>query len=352
LSGGRAPLERTFLLDARRLAAGEGGAGRATELLLRGLQELQPPGRWLLWGPAAAADYAWDGATWVSAHGDPRFLAGQRDLAHVPDCDVAIYLHQIRPLRPRRSVTLIHDTIPLRYGGNALSRRAKRSMFRAAARASKRIVTVSAFSKRCIARDLGVPPGRIRVVRYPVDDAMAARVISRREQLPLRNVALYVGRFAPHKNLRRLVDAFGRTSFRNNGGRLLLIGGTPEELGATANDDLIEFRRSCSQRELEELYATSRLLVMPSLEEGFGLPAWEAAACALPVCVSDGGALPEIYGAVTEPFPATSVPAMAEALDRAARNERGCDATRLDAPTFTEFANVFVEEAETALGAG
>ncbi|HEY5902525.1 MAG TPA: glycosyltransferase [Anaerolineales bacterium] len=48
--------------------------------------------------------------------------------------------------------------------------------------------------------------------------------------------------------------------------------------------------------ELPGLYAGAVLLVMPSLEEGFGLPILEAMACGTPVLASDGGALPETAG--------------------------------------------------------
>lgn len=341
---------RTVVVDCRWL--GNGGPGRATELLLRGLGELEPPGRWLLWGGRETERYAWKGAEWRPVSGSPKRWWGQRDALRLPRSNVAIYPHQIRPMRGGRSIDLIHDTIPLRQGGDA-ARLAKRLYLRAIARLSSRIVTVSDHSRRSIERDLGVSATRIRVVHYPVDREMADRVQALRERLPPEDVGLFVGRFAPHKNLDRLVTAFGQTRFRKLGGRLRLVGGTPSEvreLDAIVRArglDRISVEGSLPQAFLEELYATSRFLVMPSLEEGFGLPAWEASTCGLRVCISHGGALPEILGDVARSFAPTSVSEMAAAMDETAEDRTPPSAPR--GPTVSEFAGSFVEEAERVL---
>lgn len=339
---------KAVLLDCRWL--GVGGAGRATELLLRGLGEELPPGRWLLWGPPGVRRFLWGRAEWRRADHAPPGLWGQR--GRLPPADVAVYLHQIRPLRPGPSITLIHDTIPLRHDGGAAARLAKRTFLLAVGRLSSRILTVSEHSRRSIERDLRIPAAKIRVLTYPVDREMAARVAALRRRLPQRNVALYVGRFAPHKNLHSLVAAYERTRFRRSGGRLLLVGGDRRELRtireAVERRGLaheVSVEGPCSQSKLEELYGTSRLLVMPSLEEGFGLPVWEAMTCGLPVCVSDGGALPELFGGAAGSFPARSTRAMAEAIDLAAE-ERPGSTPELEGPTVRDFAAAFVEEAE------
>lgn len=343
--------DATVLLDCRWL--GIGGAGRATELLLRGLQRSEPPGTWLLWGPALVRRFLWPGAEWRPSSTPPVRLWGQRDLIRVPACDVAIYMHQIRPLRPGRSVTLIHDTIPLRHGGSLPRRLLTRSYFRTVARLSTRILTVSEHSRACIERDLLVPPSRIRVVHYPIDDDMVVRVRALRERLPQREVAVYVGRFAPHKNLGGLFAAFSRTRFRQLGGRLLLAGGSPSEAADLRmfieqhGLDHVSVQGPCSQEILEEIYATSRLLILPSFEEGFGLPPWEALACGLPVCISDGVPWARELSAEVHLFPARSISAMAAAIDRAA--ERGAS-TVVRGPGVAAFARVFVDEAARALG--
>jgi glycosyltransferase involved in cell wall biosynthesis len=339
----------TTLLDCRWLDPG--GPGRATELLLRGLQELQPGGTWLLWGPPAVRALQWPGAAWIGDDTSPLAIWGQRALFRVPRAEVTVYMHQIRPLRPGRSITVVHDTAPIRHGGSTSIRLLKRSFLRAAVRLSTRIITISEWSKASIVSDLAADPALIRVLRYPVDEEMAQRVRELRRSSTSRNVALYVGRFARHKNLPRLIDAFASTDFRGRGGRLLLVGGHTDEVDAlrdharSRNLDCVDVEGAISQTELESLYATSRLLVLPSYEEGFGLPAWEAATCGLPVCVSTGGALPELFRNVAELFLPTSVTEMANAIDRAARRPVA-SGSLVHGPSLGEYASVFVEEVE------
>ena len=318
--GGGRPDGPTVALDCRWL--GIGGAGRVTELLLAGLRAAPPDGTWLLWGdPARIGD---PGIPRVARRGvarRPTRLMGQADLARVPRAQVVVYLHQVRPLRPGRSVTVIHDTIPLRHGGSRPVRALKRLYLRVAARLSDRVVTVSAASRDAIVRDLGVRRSRIAVTSLGVDEARVARIRSMRVAAAASAAAqaasataraassagdpgapfvLYVGRFAEHKNLRRACRAFALTAFAAAGGRLVLVGGTPGEatdLAAWAREEglaCVDVRAACPEDELDRLLATCRALVAPSLEEGFGLPAVEAAAAGVPVASSPTGAAPTI----------------------------------------------------------
>jgi glycosyltransferase involved in cell wall biosynthesis len=315
-----APAGRRIVLDCRWL--GLGGAGRVTELLLAELRASPPPGDWVLWGrrdriePFAGAAIAADGTS-------PRALAGQRGYFRVPRGDVVVYLHQIRPLRPGRSVTVIHDTIPLRYGGSAAGRLAKRAFFRAAARLSDHVLTDSKRSRNAIVHDLRVPAERISVISFPADAERARRIADLRAARGQEERLLYVGRFAAHKNLERLCRVFPTTRFARGGGRLLLVGGWGLEterlrarVGAT-----VEVRPACSEEELDLLLATSRALVLPSLEEGFGLPAFEAVASGLPVAVSRTGAMTELPPERASFFDPLDEDGMAAAIDAAVARE-------------------------------
>lgn len=309
------------VLDCRWL--GLGGAGRVTELLLRELQASPPRGDWTLWGDKdRIAPFAWPGAA-GAAGGNPLRLSGQREFFRVPSGDVVVYLHQIRPLRPGPSVTLIHDTIPLRHGGNAASRRAKRMFFRAAARLSTEVLTDSETARRRIVDDLGVAPERISLLAFPQDPVRAARIAGLRAELGQEERLLYIGRFAPHKNLERLARVFPRTAFARAGGRLELVGGWDGEVERlrAALDTSVDVRGECSEDELDRLLATSRALVLPSLEEGFGLPPYEAVASGLPVAVSRTGALPELPAGRASLFDPLDEDGMAAAIDEAAARE-------------------------------
>jgi glycosyltransferase involved in cell wall biosynthesis len=250
---------------------------------------------------------------------------------------------------------MILDTTPIQFPSSRADGFLKAQFLKRAARLSQGVLTISEYSRGCIESELGVPADRIDVLDLPADGELAARVLALRARLPRREVALYLGLFLPHKNLPRLIEAFGRSDFCHTGGRLLLVGGKDgaaplQETLDDAQRRYIEIRPRCTQGEVEELLATSRFLVQPSLVEGFGLPVWEALASGLPVCVSDGGALPEITRGLADHFPARSVEAMAVAIDacaqRAAAMGPGDDVAlsgRLlaAAPTVRDFASQF-----------
>jgi len=354
LSGTSASSHPTVAVDCRWLLFG--GAGRATQLLLRGLPAVANGDlRWRLWGPPEVREWAWPEAEVVEDARDPRAMRSQRAWWSVPTADLLLFLHQ-RPLRPVPSVTVIYDTIPVRHAPTWAGRRSRQVFLRASASLSRHVVTPSEFSRRCLERDLGLARSRVSVIPLPADEVFARRVLGRAAELgPDCEAALYVGRFASHKNLARLVSAFGRTRFRRRGGRLILVGGTEAELasllGRPLDEDeraFLDVRRGCSDDELETLYATCRLLVQPSLEEGFGLPAWEALSCGLPVAASDGGSLPEIVADWAEPFSCRSESAMAEAIDRAAdraedsgmeRRRQRADAFLGSSPSVADYAS-------------
>ncbi len=341
--------QRRILIDCRWLEMG--GAGRATELLLRGLSGLRPAGTWILWGGEPTEAYLWPGAAWIRTSVSPLSMGGQRTF-RPPGADVSIHLHQIRPFGARRAITVMHDTIPLRHGGSRRARLAKRMYFKLSARLSRHIVTDSEHSKRCIREDLGVDEERISIIGFPVDPGLVERITAIRERSKVEDRILYVGRFGSHKNLDRLIEAFSGSAVRSEGGELWLVGGSPAEVtGLTsrlpAGRSGVVIKGGVSQAELESLYATSRVVVLPSLEEGFGLPVWEARSCGIPIAISDGGSLPEVGGPDVTPFSATSIDEMRDAIDTAASGGRqGPSPTE---PTLAAFAQRYVDVVERVL---
>ncbi len=338
------------------------GAGRVTELLLNGLAADPPDRPWLLWGPARVESWVWPGASVRVSERDPRMWRGQRARFELPPGRVVVFLHQQRPLARAPAVVMIHDTIQLRYGGGRAQRALRAAYLRRSAALSRQVVTISEYSRRCIERDLGVGVERVAVLPLPLDLEVADRVAARRRRSPVGDTALYVGRFAAHKNLGRLLAAFERTGFCAAGGRLILAGGRGAEVddldaGLTPRQrSFTRVRPWCDHDDLEELMAGARFLVQPSLEEGYGLPVVEAMASGVTVCVSDGGSLPEVTRGLVRPFPARSIDAMATAIDEAAarggdrdREDRLARAIRAETPTPAEFARQFRQIVEQTL---
>jgi glycosyltransferase involved in cell wall biosynthesis len=114
-------------------------------------------------------------------------------------------------------------------------------------------------------------------------------------ELPERYV-LFVGSLEPRKNLRALLQAWHeiQDDFK---APWLIIAGTHgrvfKHVELSHTIERVRFLGYVEDESLAGLYAGAALIVLPSFEEGFGLPALEAMACGTPVIVSNGGALPE-----------------------------------------------------------
>lgn len=218
-------------------------------------------------------------------------------------------------------VVCIHDTIPERFPDLIFPTWRNRLFWQAktwlAKRQATRVMTVSDASAADIAALLGVARGRIDVVTEgaeplfrPVADPAARAAARARHGLPADvPLLVYVGGFNRHKNVLRLIEAMPAILAAAPGAHLAIVGRTTgerfwdnvDELKAGASRDArssdhIHFTGEISDEEMAELMAGASALVMPSLWEGFGLPALEAMSCGLPVLASDRGSLPEVVG--------------------------------------------------------
>jgi glycosyltransferase involved in cell wall biosynthesis len=314
------------LVDARWL--GIGGPGRVAEHLLQGLCEIEPPGAWIVWGPDPIDGHLWPGAVRLANRHHPKALYSQREFPgpRAAHARVAFYAHHLRPgwhLAPVE-VTTVHDTIPFRYPPSKALAPLMRSYIAWMARHSTLVVTDSEFSKQSLQEDLGLDPERIVVFQLAIDHDSAARVRALRTDGPRTERVIFVGRDAPHKNLDRLVRAFGATDFAAQGAVLTLAGVDGAAVArlralATRHHVRVELPGIVSQPELEQLLASATMLVQPSLEEGFGLPVAEALAAQIPVAISTAPALLEITrGASIETFDPVDIDAISGAIDQVA----------------------------------
>jgi len=161
------------------------------------------------------------------------------------------------------------------------------------------IITVSECSKRDISKDFGVSGDRFHVVPngintdffYPLPGVKRAD-----NQLLVTNSA-----DTPLKGLRYLLEAVA--SIRKERDVRLTVIGTPKKDGAIARlardlgfNGALRFTGRIEYSDFARYYAEATLAVIPSLYEGFGMPAGEAMACGTPVISTSGGALPEVVG--------------------------------------------------------
>lgn len=185
-----------------------------------------------------------------------------------------------------------------------------RHVSRRIVRGAARIVTVSEFSRDRILDWSGVPPHRVVNVGNGVDPAFCREGTRMEPGFPY---LLYIGNQKPHKNLRRLVDAFGLATLPEEV-RLIVSGGYDLRGHSSKVRNAVASRivnaGFIAESDLPAMYRGALALVFPSVYEGFGLPALEAMACGTPVLTSNVSALPEIAGdaaILVDPFSVESI---------------------------------------------
>ncbi|MCY3926612.1 MAG: glycosyltransferase family 4 protein [bacterium] len=186
-----------------------------------------------------------------------------------------------------------------------------------------RVLTVSESSMTDIVRDHRVPPERISVVPVGVDPEVF-------RPLPdlLREDARLVTTASADVAMKGMAYLLEALAMLREGGRkvTLTVIGRPRADSATLEtirlmglSDAVRFVSDLSEAEIVNLYAEATVAVVPSLYEGFSLPAIEAMSCAVPLVTTTGGALPEVVGPDGEAallVPPGDAPSLAGALRR------------------------------------
>ena len=222
----------------------------------------------------------------------------------------------------------IHDTIADRNPSFAFAGKRQELFWKAkvqlAIRTATLVMTVSEYSRNCLETFYHIPRTKIRIVSEAASPQFHAPVDHHHRE----RFVLYVGGISPNKNLATLIRAFALTEARRFGWRLLLVGdyvsdrfqGCYDELvgliQGSGLGDSIEFTGYVSEDQLVKFYQNAGLFVLPSFDEGFGLPILEAMACGTPVIASAGHALAEVMGDAGICVPASDPGALAVEIDR------------------------------------
>lgn len=232
------------------------------------------------------------------------------DLLHVP--------HFLVPWAPPVPVvTTLFDAIPLFHPlPNPLATAYIAAMLQRAAGRSVRVITISHAAGRQLAEAVDCDPAKLRVIPIGVEDAFFRNDVPRRNGPPY---FLFAGRRERHKNVETLLDAFDIVRTAVPELRLVLSGGRHERF---AGHDGVVVPGFVGEAELLALYRNALAVVMPSLMEGFGLPAAEAMALGTPVITSKDAALLEVTGDAALHFDARSAEELAGLMLRVAGDSR------------------------------
>jgi len=239
--------------------------------------------------PVALLNLAWHRLSWPPVE----LLTGS-------DYDVVHSPHPLLlPTRSAATVITIHDLDFLDHGYRSSSeiRRDYPSLVKRHAMKADQVVVPSHYTAIEVERRLGISADMISLCWNGAPDWLP------RNQEPSNGHLLFVGTLAPRKNVTGLLDAYELLlSRRQNVPDLVMVGTKPNgpQLRKRLQRQPFAGRVRCpgyvDRKTLKALYTDAVLLVMPSLDEGFGLPVLEAMTIGVPVVSSNRGALPEVLG--------------------------------------------------------
>ena len=262
-------------------------AALAAEMPTARIADVKIPVRGLVW--------AWNRLEWPPVE----WLAGAQDVVHSQS-------PLLIPSSRAAQVVTVHDLDFLRNPEQMTAeiRRDYPALARAHAARADAVIVSSQYAAVEVARELQLPQARVHICP-PGRPAWSEAVLRRRQGKHI----LFMGTLSLRKNVGTLLEAYARL-------RALVPDAPPLVLAGHRTPASARWEERCEQPPLKghvtitgyidpqqrmDLYANAVMLVLPSYEEGFGLPVLEAMACGVPVIVSSRGSLPEVAGGAATP---------------------------------------------------
>jgi glycosyltransferase involved in cell wall biosynthesis len=335
-------LNLTFLVEK------SGGAGRYARELVRAMLEIEPETRITAFVGSTAPSCPFDAEIaervelvrfpmrgtglppWhlVAQFGALPVIAARRnlDLIH----GLANLVPPLSPAAP--TVVTLLDVTWIHFPGTMHRRAtlARKVLAPVCARAADRVIAISEAAKHDIVDTLGLDPTKVDVTplgvrREESQQPPPTDELRRKLGIPPGPVVLSVAQKREHKNLTRLIR--GVAAIRDGDVQLVLPGEpTPHEceLRALAAElgiaERVHFPPWISGTELEGLYKVASCFVLPSFNEGFGLPLLEAMGHGIPVACSNVSSMPEVAGSAALYFNPSSEGEIAGAIQRLLRD--------------------------------
>jgi glycosyltransferase involved in cell wall biosynthesis len=262
--------------------------------------------------PVRVLNYLWHRAEWPPVE----TLAGRVDVAHSAH-------PLLLPARDAAQVITIHDLFFLSHPERTRAeiRRDYPELAASHARRAHAIITSTENARRLVSDTFDVSTEKIYVCS---PGPPVWRTLGRSPNVPDNGAILFVGTLEPRKNIGALLDAYETLLTRMaSPPRLVLAGHATADaapwLARLASPPFVNHAVHLGYVDddaQEKLYADARVLVLPSLDEGFGLPALAAMSAGVPVIASRRGALPEVVGDGGILFDPEEPGALVSALER------------------------------------
>lgn len=279
--------------------------------------------------PVKALNLAWNRLEWPPLD---RFVGAPLDLIHSPH-------PLIVPGKKARHVVTIHDLFFLKHPDmtDAEIRRDYVPLVKEHVRRAHGVICVSDYTASEARLLLDVPAEKIAVIPNGIDPVYRCpatpeeiEAVLTKYRLP-RGGILYVGSEEKRKNLVNLAMAYmGLARRRSRIPPLILVGpGSMWAQGGSIVGPQIRATGYMETVELRGLMAACSMLVLPSLEEGFGLPVAEAMAAGLPVVCSRGSALEEVAGGAATLLDPLNTKSIADGIERLLDNTGLAETQRL-----------------------
>lgn len=321
-------------IDVRPVTSSPAGIGQYTRCLVHALTRIEDPPELQLFGnretaadllpsaPGARLFRLPGGLMWHEV-ARTSFRRSGASVYHSPSSALV-------PMALReRAVITVHDLVPLIFPEtSSLRTRLGYRVLRRAARLTGAVIAVSQNTRSDLERVWGLDR-RIDVVYEAARSLPAPGAVEELAKLDVEPpYFLAVGTLEPRKNLKTLIRAYATATSRNASlPRLVIVGasgwgGAPREVAeaiASIADRVhpIGYR---TDEELATLYAHATAFALPSLYEGFGLPALEAMAAGTPVVAASSGSLPEVLADAAAYFEPEDASTLADVLEKVAED--------------------------------
>lgn len=247
------------------------------------------------------------------------------DLVHFPHFNAPIFYQG-------KFVVTIHDLIHQHFSMQRATTHGSlvykikqfgyKKVFKNAIKKSQKILVPSDYVKKQLINDYQINSDKIVITPEAVDSNLSQIKTVKKTGPPY---IFYVGNAHPHKNVEGLIKAYLELKKKYRTLKLVLAGGEHyfwQKIQREFPDKDIIYTGHISDEELVGLYKNAACFVMPSFEEGFGIPILEAFALSCPVVSSNAGSLPEVGGPAALYFDPASPHDMTQKISQVLDDEK------------------------------